>query len=217
MVVKLLLFILVAAAPAASAGAAENLAAVTAPVVVPNARRSDTHSCRQGPQPTPRSALPASLKPSSDKHLIGKGSLWTVPIGVPEYQAGRGVWTRVKLPWFRLSPGQLTVTARRVDGGTGTFNADIPPVEAYPLGLNPSIGPGFIPSNLEFSTGGCWKVTARLADSQLVLYVDIDDSREAICAQLAADLGTAHAHADQLGPERVRTITSDQQSRHCEA
>ena len=117
----------------------------------------------------------------------------------------------------QAQPGQLTVTARRVDGGTGTFNADIPPVEAYPLGLNASIGPGFIPSNLEFSTGGCWKVTARLADSRLVLYVDIDDSKEAICAQLAADLRTAHTQADLLGQERVGTITTDQQARHCEA
>ncbi len=107
------------------------------------------------------------------------------------------------------------MTGRRVDGGSGTFHADIPPVESYPLGLNANIGPGFIPSNLEFSTGGCWKVTAQLGRSRVVLGFDIDDSKDAICAQLASDLRTARANSDQWSQAQVGTITADQRARKC--
>ena len=69
--------------------------------------------------------------------------------------------------------GQLIIDARPVDGGSGTFRADVPPMEAYPLDMNLHIGPAFIPSSLEFSTSGCWKVTATLGRSKVVLHVNM--------------------------------------------
>jgi hypothetical protein len=46
-------------------------------------------------------------------------------------------------------------------------------MEYYPRWLNAGLGPGFIPTALEFSTRGCWKVTARFRDSKVVVYVDV--------------------------------------------
>jgi len=214
MVAKLLLLVLVVMTPAASAGAAQTVAAAGVPIGVPKERHADAHACKTNPKPTPRSELPAKLR-IVDHKLIGNGALWTVPIGEPTYQPGGG-WTRAKLPWFRLSTGPLTVTGHRVDGGAGAFHVEIPPVESYPLDLNASIGPGFIPSTLKFSAGGCWKVTAELARSRVVFYVDIDDSKQAICAQLAGQLRAARAYDDQhMGQRQVSAITSDQEARRC--
>jgi len=86
------------------------------------------------------------------------------------FTTGADGWTSVKHPWFRLADGQLAIEGVRVDGGSGTFRADIPAMESYPIWLNQA---GFIPTGLEFSTGGCWKVTARFRDSKVVLYVDV--------------------------------------------
>ena len=133
-------------------------------------------SCPANPQPTPRRDLPPKLKPYSDTRLIGERALWTVAPRDPRYVADVGTWTLGKQPWFRLNTRQLTIDGRRVDGRPGTFRADVPPMEAYPLDMNLHIGPGFIPSSLEFSTGGCWKVTATLGRSKVVLHVNIDDS-----------------------------------------
>ena len=86
----------------------------------------------QLPAPTPRSRLPASLKGYSDQHLIGTGALWAVAFYEPRYVAGQGIWATAKQPWFRLAEGQLTIDGHRADGGSGTFHAEIPPMEAYP-------------------------------------------------------------------------------------
>jgi hypothetical protein len=90
-------------------------------------------------------------------------------------------------------------------------------VESYPLALNAGIGPGFIPSSFEFSTGGCWKVTARLGRSRVVLFFDIDDSKGAICAQLASQLATVRARSEEWARAQVGTIAADQQARRCRA
>ena len=81
--------------------------------------------------------------------------------------------------WLLLSEAPLTIEGRRVDGGDGTFHADLPPMTSYPLDLNLHIGPGFIPSNLEFSSAGCWKVIATLGSSRVVLYVNLESPRRA--------------------------------------
>jgi hypothetical protein len=170
--------------------------------------------CGEGTKPTPHAELGRALQ-IVDGPLIGEGTLWTIPLRTPEYAPGTGNWVVGKQAWFRLEEGPLTATARRVDGGTGTFHFDVPPVESYPLALNASIGPGFIPSSLEFSTGGCWKVTARLGRSRVVLVFDIDDSKAAICKQLASDLLTARANSDRWSQTQVGVITADQQTRAC--
>jgi hypothetical protein len=89
-----------------------------------------------------------------------------------------GTWG-TKFPWFRLRAGTLRVTGTRLDG-VGTFTADLSHAASYAV-------PGVLPSNLYFSTGGCWRVTGRLGSARVVLYIHIDRSRAAICASLAHD------------------------------
>lgn len=172
-------------------------------------------TCGPGTKPTPHGELRKPLQTVSVPSLIGDRTLWTVPLREPEYGSRSKSWVLGKQAWFRLEEGPVRVTGRRVDGGSGTFNFDMPPVESYPLGLNADIGPGFIPSSLEFSSGGCWKVTARLGRSRVVLFLDIDGSKQAICAQLASQLRTAQARSEQWAQEQVASITADQQDRRC--
>jgi hypothetical protein len=130
-----------------------------------------------------------------------------------------GEWTQGKLPWYRLTSGQLVITAHRVDGGSGHFTAHLPPMSSYPVKTNAAVGTGFIPSGLTFSTGGCWKVVARLRNSRLVQYVDIDDSDRAICAALAKQLVTANNQPDTEPTKQgwINEITVDQSAHHCDA
>jgi hypothetical protein len=44
---------------------------------------------------------------------------------------------------------------------------------------------------------------------------DIDDSKAAICAQLASDLRVARASADRWSQAQIGVITADQQTRAC--
>ena len=160
-------------------------------------------SCPQAAKPTPRRDLPRALQVVDASGLIGDCTPWTTPRDRPDYVPGDGGWQWSKQPWFRLENGPVAVSGRRAHGGTGTFHFEMPPVASYPLDLNASIGPGFIPSLLEFSTGGCWKVTGRLGRSRVVLFVDIDDSKAVICAQLADDLSRVEAvHVLRAGPGR---------------
>ena len=139
-------------------------------------------ACPANPAPTPRRDLPAELQPYGAKlRPFGSGVLWTVQPRNPVRFTESGTWVLRKQPWFRLEEGPLTITGRRVDGAGGTFRADLPPVESYPLDLNLHIGPGFIPSSLEFSSPGCWRVTARLGDSKVVLHVPVEAAPRRRC------------------------------------
>jgi hypothetical protein len=132
-------------------------------------------ACPANPGPTPRRDLPAELQPyGATLRPLGSGALWTVRPGNPVRLPGSRAWVLRKQPWFRLEEGPLTITGRRVDGSAGTFRADLPAVESYPLDQNLHIGPGFIPSSLEFSRPGCWRVTARLGASRVVLHVPVE-------------------------------------------
>jgi hypothetical protein len=176
---------------------------------------SGTVACGPGTKLTAHDDLRKALQIVSRPGLIGDRTLWTVPLRAPEYGSSTRSWVLGKQAWFRLEDGPVTVTGTRVDGGAGTFHFDMPPVESYPLALNANIGPGFIPSSLEFSTGGCWKVTARLGRSRVVLFFDIDGSTRAICAQLASDLRDLSARTEQWARTQIDTITADRQERHC--
>lgn len=178
---------------------------------------SASRSCGTGTKMTSHADLRQPLRIVDGPGLIGDRTLWTIPRHAPEYEPSTKSWMLVKQAWFRLEEGPLTVAGRRVDGGAGAFHADIPPVESYPLGLNANIGPGFIPSTLEFSTGGCWKVSARLGRSNVVLIFDIDGSKGAICAQLAADLREVRGRSEPWALDRVDMITADQQARGCQS
>ncbi len=171
--------------------------------------------CGPNPKPTPPNKLPKQFDVMTPKEsLVGSGKLWARPLGDPDYMAGGG-WTQAKLPWFRLTSGQLLITAHRVDGESGDFTAHLPPMSGYPVKTNAAVGTGFIPSALTFSTGGCWKVTAQLRKSRVVQYVDIDDSTRAICAALAKQLVDASNQPDSAG--WINAIKVAQAAHRCES
>jgi hypothetical protein len=78
-------------------------------------------------------------------------SLWAVAYGMSA--GGRGN----KVVWIRPQGTELVVSARRLDGGSGTFEASIPC--CYPT--------GFQSSGLHFSEPGCWEISAKAGDSTL--------------------------------------------------
>jgi hypothetical protein len=63
-----------------------------------------------------------------------------------------------KLGWWRIVPGTLTITGRRLD-------APAPPLRAsVPDGYGPT---GFQASGVYFSTEGCWEVSGTVGGSKL--------------------------------------------------
>jgi hypothetical protein len=115
--------------------------------------------------------------------VLGHGDLWVLERVVrqrpPGFDARSGTWALGKFPWFRVNVGTLTVRAHRVDG-PGTFHATLPPDGSYPR--------GFMPSSLGFSTGGCWKVTAKLHRTTITFFIAFSSSPSALCASLAQQL-----------------------------
>jgi hypothetical protein len=92
--------------------------------------------------------------------FVGNQTLW---VGLPgdstlHPSAGSGRPITVKFPWWRLKPGLLTITGRRLDGPSAGFRG----IAAGGYGDR-----GFNPSELDFPAAGCWKVTGKLADSSL--------------------------------------------------
>jgi hypothetical protein len=176
---------------------------------------SASQSCGPGTKSTPHAELPRPLRTVDGPGLVGHGTLWTIVLREPAYGSTSKRWVLGKQAWFRLEEGPVTVTGRRVDGGEGTFHFDMPPVESYQLWMNADIGPGFIPSSLEFSSGGCWKVVARLGRSRVVLNFHIDGSNATICRQLASDLLSARATSGGWAQTQVAAIVADLESRRC--
>ena len=62
-----------------------------------------------------------------------------------------------KVLWIRPSGADLNVSARRLDGPAGKFEASIPC--CYPT--------GFQASGLRFTEAGCWEVTAKAGEARL--------------------------------------------------
>lgn len=99
--------------------------------------------------------------------MVGRGALWTLPDSLLEqanFDPARQRY-RVKIPWFRAEPGHVRLAAKRLDG-TGKFSAS-----RHSRGEYPSVG--FEPSVMEFSSAGCWKVTARLRSSTFVFHLQV--------------------------------------------
>lgn len=71
----------------------------------------------------------------------------------------------MKLAWYRLVHGELTIEGRRLDG-TG------PPLRAWvPEGYSPDIGS--ISTELIFPTAGCWEVTGKVSGHSLTFVVRV--------------------------------------------
>jgi hypothetical protein len=63
-----------------------------------------------------------------------------------------------KLGWWRIAPGTLAITGRRLDAPAPALGASVP--EGY--GTH-----GFQASGVDFPTEGCWEVTGTIDDGQL--------------------------------------------------
>ncbi|MEA2785736.1 MAG: hypothetical protein QOF71_1840 [Candidatus Eremiobacteraeota bacterium] len=104
-----------------------------------------------------------------DPHLHGNGVLWTVLTSDGRYLAPRSQVERdgaigTKLPWWMARPGDMTLSARRLD-------AAAPPAKTS---VGNSTEPRFHSSGIWFPTTGCWEVTARTRGSALTVVIDVE-------------------------------------------
>jgi hypothetical protein len=76
----------------------------------------------------------------------------------------RGLTGGIKFAWWRVAPGDLTITTHRLDGTTAPVAADVP------SGYGPL---GFQVSGLNFGAPGCWEVTGAIAGKTLVFVVNV--------------------------------------------
>jgi photosystem II stability/assembly factor-like uncharacterized protein len=116
------------------------------------------------PCPTSIDAVPAAEVPSDvaawadGAPVIGEGGLWTVVSALHVGGLLDNQTYRLKFPWYTKPNGLPLITGRRLDGD-GTFHADV--------NLATDAGGAFVVSSLEFSTPGCWEITARFGSSTL--------------------------------------------------
>lgn len=98
---------------------------------------------------------------ASDKNYLGNDALW---LDLPRDGTVRG--TSVSITEYQTAPGQVIVTARRIDGvgATATVEKD----------ENPGGGPRDRAATIHFSTAGCWEVTYKLEGSQLSFVVGVE-------------------------------------------
>jgi hypothetical protein len=85
----------------------------------------------------------------------GNGSLWVMlppDSQLPTDPHADGSVT-TKFPFFRVAHGQVHVQAQRLDGPGGQFSAAVGNIDAYGTS-------GFVPTELRFSTSGCWRLRA---------------------------------------------------------
>jgi hypothetical protein len=96
----------------------------------------------------------------------GNGKLWTHlwPQGVVLIFPEKDGSLRMKFPWWRGIRGRLTITGRRLD-------APGPPMKAE---ISKEYGEiGFQPSTLIFPAEGCWEITGRLDDAELIFVTEV--------------------------------------------
>ena len=119
---------------------------------------------RPRPDSTPPSSIDASLEPVPwANYWFGNASVWTrLPKTgvVPALRVEAGLST--KFSWWWLQPGNLAVTGR-LKTAQGTFTAGFPS-----SGYRST---GFIPSELTFSSEGCWEIRASNENSQPLVFV----------------------------------------------
>jgi hypothetical protein len=91
-------------------------------------------------------------------------SIWASASWATEKEAHLNVsGESIKVGWFRPAGAELVITGQRLDG-------DAPPLEVETSCCYPT---RFQASGLYFPTAGCWKITARAAESELSLIVRI--------------------------------------------
>jgi hypothetical protein len=96
----------------------------------------------------------------NDDRSIWASAWWVGQLDVPLRVNPEGF----KVGWFRPAGATLEVTGQRID-------ALAPPLEAHVSCCYPT---RFQASGLYFPTEGCWKITAKAADRELVFVVKVE-------------------------------------------
>jgi len=73
-----------------------------------------------------------------------------------------------KVGWWRGQSGKLKIVGRKLDATAGSLRADVP--DGYGA-------VGFQPSELNFPTEGCWKVTGAVQNDSLTFVVMVAKRR----------------------------------------
>jgi len=101
---------------------------------------------------------------ASSALAFGNSRLWVVPLqedGViraePSAVESDGSIS-TKFGWWRITPGKLTISGRRLDGPAPVLRVSVPD------GYGSS---GFQASGVIFPSGGCWEITASVGDGLL--------------------------------------------------
>jgi hypothetical protein len=127
-------------------------------------RLSDRDPCASRVRPIGSAVVPAEVRAwAHNGPVLGGGRIWTQAsaLNVPA-EFGSGIWA-LKFPWY-LYPatgGVPTLSGRRLDG-PGHFRGTASAALGGPA-------PRWVASGLDFSTLGCWQVTARYRGSSLTL------------------------------------------------
>lgn len=106
----------------------------------------------------------ASLPVPWVRDWYGNNAIWVrlAPTGVLPALDNAGV-LKTKYPWWRVLPGTIAISARRLDGpGTG-FSGD-----TAPSGYGDT---GFVPGMLTWPALGCWQITGTLDGGSLTFTV----------------------------------------------
>jgi hypothetical protein len=138
------------------------------PTSLPTATSSPTATTCMVTTARPGTAPPSVIHPAEPQPVpwitsfAGNQVLW---VGLPADSTLHSDTLRpppfmVKFPWWRLKTGQLTITARRLDGPGAGFDAK--PGSVYAYGDT-----GFVPSELSFPLPGCWKITGSVHGGSL--------------------------------------------------
>ena len=116
-----------------------------------------------GPAPVPADYVPPDVAAwAGGRAVVGQGSVWTIRSAIavaPNHQQDH--WY-LKFPWYLRPSGIPAITGRRTDG-SGTFRAD--------ANLATDSRGTWTVSGLEFSSPGCWEVTARYKNSALTVTI----------------------------------------------
>ena len=127
---------------------------------------ADAASCSvTKPGPAPGSSGP---QPFGLANAFGNDALWVTaiaPTGVVLVDHrfinadGSISW---KFGWFRLAPGTLSISGRRLDAAAPSLQSDVP------SGYGSA---GFQASGVVFPTEGCWEITGSLGTARLIFVV----------------------------------------------
>lgn len=125
-----------------------------------------TRSFQNCPVTLPNQSTPPGVQgwATEGSSSYGNGGLWTLfwpnntVLADPDYILPDGS-IRMKWPWWRGVPGELSIEGRRLDAPAAPLRA-----EARSSGYGRA---GFLPSTIYFPTEGCWEVTGRVGEASL--------------------------------------------------